>query len=161
MIDGLTVTLERLRFIGNRWVVGAHPGPYKPILPGMVLRQCNCMQPVPGTLICSGIDGLRFEECNLTNCRLPHDATRKGGLAVHVSLCSHEHPRMPGLPACAESCIHVDAHTAALEVDGRIVVDELWERSDKLLSRTPNTTGEEVVITTVAALEAAKVLEVG
>ena len=45
---------------------------------GDLISGCNLSQDAPGTEIAAGVKGLRFEGCNLTNCRLPDDAVVVG-----------------------------------------------------------------------------------
>lgn len=142
------ITMERLRLVDGVWRLGKWV-----VESGMRILRCQCMQQVSRE-ICTGIKGLTFEECNLTNAAVPGDAKVIRCLRIEKSFCSHLNPQMKDLPKCPKDCVHADAYTPAVELDGKIIADEVYVRANKLLSHTPGTTGEKVIDKTVAQLEA-------
>ena len=93
---------------------------------------CNLIQVAPHTAICTGIIGLTFTGCNLTNCDVPENAIvdNCGGYGRHKSRCSHLHPEMveKGLPVCTENCSHV-VDIDKVYVDG-VLVDATYHYRD-------------------------------
>lgn len=88
----------------------------------------------PHTPIFTGVTGLVFRDCNLTNCDLPEDAIVEGGIHCHISFCSHEHPKWidKGLTQCVANCSHVTS-VDTITIDG-VVVDTIYHHSDKEIS---------------------------
>ena len=147
--NGEHVWLERLQFVNGKWMIGEWP-----VKAGMLIERCQCMQEIAGTDICKGISKLTFKECNLTNAVTPGDAKVERSLRIEKSFCSHLNPHMKSLPECPKDCVHADAYTPAVEIDGQIIAPEVHVRSDKLMSHTPGTTGVKVVDKTEEDLEA-------
>ncbi len=95
---------------------------------GHVFTGDNFIQKEPDTPIFVGISGLKFVNCNLTNCILPVDATTEGSHPKKRSFCSHVHQRW-GLPECPENCEHV-VDTDEIIIDG-FVIDTIYSYADK------------------------------
>ena len=93
----------------------------------------NFLQLLPHTKIFEGVKGLRFVNCNLTNCDIPADAETNIQIQ-HVEWCSHLHEHFVkwGLSECAENCEHV-ADTDKITVDG-VVIDTVYHYSDKAVA---------------------------
>lgn len=100
---------------------------------GEIFEDCNLIQIAPHTAICSGITGLTFRRCNLTNCDVPEDAVIDdcGGVGRHKSRCSHLHPHFIkyGLEICESNCEHV-IDTDKVRVDGELI-DTIYHYKDK------------------------------
>lgn len=94
---------------------------------GHVFTGDNFIQQYPNTPIFEGITGLKFINCNLTNCSLPGDAITEGSHPKQRNFCSHVHPRW-GLTECIENCEHV-VDTDEIQIDG-ITVDTVYYYSD-------------------------------
>jgi len=145
--NGNIVYLEQLTEKNGKWYLGQWP-----VEDGMTIERCQCMQSTIKT-ICSGIKNLKFIECNLTNAEVPIDANVVRSLRIEKSFCSHLNPHMKDLPKCPKECIHADSYTPSVEVDGQIIADEIYVRSNKLLTRTPGSTGIKVQEKTIEDLE--------
>lgn len=94
---------------------------------GHVFYGDNFIQQYPNTEIFTGKTGLKFVNCNLTNCKLPQDAITEGSHPKQRSFCSHVHPRW-GLTECQGDCSHV-VDTDEIWIDG-IVVDTTYYYAD-------------------------------
>lgn len=88
-----------------------------------IFEDCNLMQKYPHTLICPGISGLIFRQCNLSNCNLPVDAKINdcGQVHRHKSRCSNLHPEWNLSPLCPIDCSHV-VDKDEIIIDGKTVV---------------------------------------
>jgi len=95
---------------------------------GHVFTGDNFIQQYPDTEILVGKTGLKFINCNLTNCSLPSDAITEGAHPKQRSFCSHVHSRW-GLTECIENCEHV-IDTDEVIIDG-VVVDTIYHYADK------------------------------
>lgn len=95
---------------------------------GHVFTGDDFIQEVPNTEIFIGKTGLRFINCNLTNCTLPPDAITEGSHPRQRSFCSHVHPRW-GLTECIENCEHV-IDTDEVTIDD-VVIDTTYHYADK------------------------------
>ena len=95
---------------------------------GHVFIGDNFIQQEPHTPIFVGKTGLRFINCNLTNCDLPNDVITEGSHPKQRSFCSHVHSRW-GLTECVEICEHV-TDTDEIYIDG-VVVDTIYNYADK------------------------------
>lgn len=91
----------------------------------------NFLQLLPHTKIFAGVKGLKFRNCNLTNCDLPEDAETDSCRPQHVEWCSHLHPKWvdKGLTECAENCSHV-IETDTIQIDG-VAVDTVYHYQDR------------------------------
>jgi len=94
---------------------------------GHVFTGDNFIQKEPHTPILTGKTGLKFINCNLTNCSLPGDAITEGSHPKQRSFCSHVHPRW-GLTECIEECAHV-VDTDEVIIDD-IIVDTTYHYAD-------------------------------
>lgn len=102
---------------------------------GQRFERCNFARLQPHTKIFEGITGLRFFECNLTNCDLPPDAVIEGtDCHGHIEYCGHVHPKWieKGVPDCAENCAHVTS-TDVIKVGG-VTVETVYHHSDKVVA---------------------------
>lgn len=88
----------------------------------------NFIQKNPYTLIFAGKIGLKFVNCNLTNCTLPGDAITEGSHPKQRSFCSHVHPKWE-LDMCPENCEHV-VDTDEIYIDG-VLIDKIYSYADK------------------------------
>lgn len=95
---------------------------------GHVFTGDNFIQQYPNTEILTGKTGLKFINCNLTNCSLPPDAITEGSHPKQRSFCSHVHTRW-GLTECIENCEHV-IDTDEVTIDS-VVVDTTYHYADK------------------------------
>ena len=102
--------------------------PLPNIKDGHVFTGDNFIQKDPHTSIFTGKAGLKFINCNLTNCKLPEDSTTEGSHPKQRSFCSHVHPRWE-LTECIENCEHV-IDTDEIIIDG-IVIDTIYNYADK------------------------------
>ena len=97
-----------------------------------VFIDCNIIQPIPHTAICSGITGLTFRRCNLTNCDVPGDAVIDdcGGVGRHKSRCTNLNPDYLnfGVDACEDDCVHV-IDTDEVWIDGELI-DTIYHCKD-------------------------------
>lgn len=93
---------------------------------GHVFIGDNFCQLSPHTKICEGVKGLRFVNCNLTNCDLPADAQIEYCALRHIEFCSNVRPDLIrfGLPQCPQNCSHVTS-VDSITIDG-IVVDQVY-----------------------------------
>lgn len=105
----------------------ASDNPIPDVANGHVFEGDNFIQQFPNTAIFSGKTGLKFINCNLTNCSLPSDAIVEGTFLKQRSFCSHVHPRW-GLTECIEDCEHV-VDTDEIIIDG-ITVDTIYHYAD-------------------------------
>lgn len=94
---------------------------------GHIFTGDNFIQQYPNTEIFTGITGLKFVNCNLTNCTLPGDAITDGSHPKQRSFCSHVHPRW-GLTECIENCGHV-VDIDEVIIDG-VAVDTTYHYAD-------------------------------
>ena len=90
----------------------------------------NFIQQLPNTKILEGKRGIKFINCNLTNCILPIDAVTEGAHTKQRSFCSHEHPEWD-LEPCEDECIHMVSKDE-IWIDG-ILIDTIYEYSDKVV----------------------------
>lgn len=95
---------------------------------GHVFTGDNFIQKEPNTEILAGYTGLKFINCNLTNCKLPEDAITEGTNPKQRSFCSHVHERW-GLDECVEECEHV-VDVDEIYIDG-LLVDKIYSYTDK------------------------------
>ena len=95
---------------------------------GHVFTGDNFIQKEAHTHVFIGKSGLKFINCNLTNCSLPEDAISEGSHPKQRSFCSHVHQRW-GLPECPENCEHV-VDIDEIIIDG-VVVDTIYNYADK------------------------------
>lgn len=95
---------------------------------GHVFRGDNFMQKLPNTAILVGKTGLKFINCNLTNCNLPSDAITVGSHTKQRSFCSHVHQRWD-LPECPVNCEHV-VDTDEIFIDD-VLIDTTYHYVDK------------------------------
>lgn len=95
---------------------------------GHVFMGDNFIQKDPHTLIFTDKAGLKFINCNLTNCALPGDVITEGSHPKQRSFCSHVHPKWE-LNGCVEECEHV-VNTDEIYIDG-ILVDKIYYYEDK------------------------------
>ena len=86
----------------------------------------NFLQRQPHTKIFEGKTGLRFINCNLTNCDIPADSECIGCGPKHTSFCTNLNPYLIeiGFAPCAENCAHV-TNTDSVTVDG-VLVDTIY-----------------------------------
>ncbi len=100
---------------------------------GHTFKGDNFLQLLPHTRICEGVTGLKFINCNLTNCDIPLDATHEGGTPYHVEWCSNVHPKWVdhGLTPCATVCPHV-VSVDKITIDS-VVVDQVYYYEDKVV----------------------------
>lgn len=98
---------------------------------GHVFTNDNFIQKEPNTKIFAGYTGLKFINCNLTNCTLPGDAITEGSHPKQRSFCSHVHPRWE-LDECVEECGHV-VDTDEIYIDG-MLVDKIYSYADKAVA---------------------------
>lgn len=98
-----------------------------------VFENANFSQVLPHTVVCAGITGLVFRNCNLLNCDVPADAVIESCLTVHKSFCSHLHPELieKGLPECTTECQHM-ASKEPIEVDG-VVIETIYTYEDLIV----------------------------
>lgn len=91
----------------------------------------NFLQLVPHTPILAGKTGLKFVNCNLTNCSVPVDSVFEGCRPYHTEFCSNVHPKWigHGLSPCAPNCPHV-VSTDTITIDG-VLVDTTYHYADK------------------------------
>ena len=89
---------------------------------GHVFTGDNFCQVLPHTKILIGVTGLKFINCNLTNCDVPVDAVFDGCKPYHVSFCSNEHPKFVeyGLSSCVVDCSHVFS-IDTITIDGMLL----------------------------------------
>lgn len=94
----------------------------------------NFTQLFPHTAILTGKTGIQFENCNLCNCDIPADSTRKHSPNVQLSFCSNLHPEWValGLSVCAENCEHV-IDTDSVTIDGQ-ALGTIYHYQDKIVS---------------------------
>jgi hypothetical protein len=83
--------------------------------------KCNFTQLYPDTEIGKGCKNLKFERCNLLNCKVPKDATVTKCLRIQKSFCAHLHPKWN--LSCPENCEHV-TDTNKVTIDGVVVSEE-------------------------------------
>ncbi len=97
---------------------------------GHTFNMVNFTQVSPHTIIFSGITGLTFTKCNLTNCDVPVNATIIDSPNRHREFCANIHPRWTekGLPIEVENCNHV-VDTDVITIDG-VVVDTVYHYLD-------------------------------
>ena len=83
----------------------------------------NFCQLLPHTKILAGKTGLKFVNCNLTNCDFPPDAIFQGCSPYHVSFCTNDRPKLIeyGQTPCAVDCSHITS-TDTITIDS-VVVD--------------------------------------
>jgi len=103
---------------------------------GDTLENANLTRIDPRTEIYSGITGLTFRNCNLTNCTLPADAVIERCLQTHVDFCSNLHPELAsqGLASCTVTCSHL-VSTDLVQVDG-VTVETIYHYEDAWIGRT-------------------------
>lgn len=87
---------------------------------GHVFVGDNFIQQYPDTEILVGKTGLKFINCNLTNCDLPDDTITEGSHTKQRSFCSHVHARW-GLTECEDGCEHM-VDSDEIVIDG-VVID--------------------------------------
>ena len=97
---------------------------------GHLFRGDNFIQQYPHTKIFEGKTGLKFINCNLTNCSLPEDAITEGSHPKRRSFCSHIHTKW-GLPECSKNCEHV-IDIDEIIIDG-VVIDTVYHYADKVV----------------------------
>lgn len=113
---------------------GKQPTDYIEIKNGDSIEGYNVSQDLPNTIICEGLTGLTFKNCNLLNCKIPDDAKIDDCLHRQKDFCYHEYydkikdtSTRPLLPVEEENCRHV---TDIIELDG-IVIE--YRRKDRLI----------------------------
>lgn len=92
----------------SNYSFGVRPIPDVPN--GYVFNGDNFTQLNPHTPILVGKTGLKFVNCNLTNCDPPAGSVYEGCQPKHCEFCSNMFPEFPqryGLKTCAENCEHV------------------------------------------------------
>lgn len=97
---------------------------------GHVFVGDNFIQKEPNTEILDGYTGLKFINCNLTNCKLPEDAIIEGSHPRQRSFCSHIHPEW-NLTECVEECEHM-VDVDEIYIDD-ILVDKVYYYEDKVV----------------------------
>lgn len=87
----------------------------------------NFLQLSPHTEILSGVSGLTFVNCNLTNCDIPQDAECIGCRPHHLSFCTHINPKLieRGLTECEVDCEHL-VSAEDIILDG-VVIDTIYQ----------------------------------
>jgi hypothetical protein len=98
--------------------------PIPDVANGHVFNGDNFTQLNPHTPILVGKTGLKFRNCNLTNCDPPADSSYDGCQPRHCEFCSNMNPEWIekyGLTQCSQNCIHVKS-TDTITIDG-IAVD--------------------------------------
>lgn len=100
---------------------------------GEVFENLNFTQMLPNTEIFTGVTGLVFKNCNLTNCKLPDDAKAESCLRVQIEFCSNLHPKWTdkGLSACGINCSHV-VNIDEIRIDGALI-DTIYDYEDKVV----------------------------
>lgn len=101
---------------------------------GHVFTGDNFCQLLPHTPILAGVTGLRFINCNLTNCDLPVDAVFEGCKPYHTSFCTNINPKLVeyGQVACVANCTHVvDIDTITIDT---VVVDTVYQYEHKVVT---------------------------
>lgn len=98
---------------------------------GHIFKGDNFLQLLPHTPILVGVTGLKFTNCNLTNCDIPPDAVTEGCQPRHILWCSNLHPNWIeyGLTPCTENCSHV-IEVDEVTVDG-VSLGKVYNYSDK------------------------------
>lgn len=93
----------------------------------------NFLQLHPHTKILEGKKGIKFTNCNLTNCDIPEDAVSNLGKPQHAEWCSHLHEYFVkwGLKECPENCSHV-VSTDKVTIDSQ-VIDTVYHYEDKVV----------------------------
>ena len=91
----------------------------------------NFLQLLPHTKILEGKKGIKFINCNLTNCDIPEDAVSNLGKPQHIEWCSHLRPDFVtrGLKECVENCAHM-VSVEKITIDGQ-VVDTVYQYEHK------------------------------
>ncbi len=102
-----------------------------PFEDGDTLENTNLFQLVSGTPICSGVKGLIFKCCNLTNCVPPADSVLNDCNIAQINFCSHLHPEWKGLHICSQNCPHVES-TDIITIDG-VVIETIYHYLDKAI----------------------------
>jgi hypothetical protein len=97
---------------------------------GDTIEQCNLSQILPNTSICSGITGLTFRNCNLTNCSIPEDAIVEDCNITQIDRCYHLHSELD-LAVEVDSCRHV-TEVEEVYVDS-VLVETIYTREDIVL----------------------------
>lgn len=97
---------------------------------GHEFKECNFCQLEPNTTIFSGVTGLKFIRCNLTNCTIPIDAVKESCIHRQISFCTNLNPDLTdyGLTGCATECVHM-VNKDEVWVDG-VLVDTIYEYED-------------------------------
>ncbi len=98
---------------------------------GYVFTGDNFCQLLPHAKICEGVTGLKFINCNLTNCDLPLDATCEGCKPSHIEFCSNLHLKFVeyGLTPCVLNCSHV-VSIDTITIDS-VIVDTVYHYEGK------------------------------
>ena len=94
---------------------------------GHIFNGDNFTQLNPHTPILVGKTGLKFINCNLTNCDPPEDSVYDGCQPKHCELCSNLFPKFAvkyGLKVCSENCEHV-VSSDTISIDG-VAVDTTY-----------------------------------
>ncbi len=94
---------------------------------GTVFNGVNFTRLLPHTKIFEGKTGLKFINCNLTNCDPPTDSTYEGCQPKHCEFCSNMFPEWVsrfGLAQCAQNCTHVTS-TDTITIDS-VAVDTVY-----------------------------------
>ena len=115
------------------YAFGFHPIP--DVENGHTFTGDNFTQLLPHTSILASKTGLKFVNCNLTNCDPPADSVYDGCKPKHCEFCSNLHPEWPdkyGLSQCAQNCTHV-VSTDSVTIDG-VAVDTIYHYSDKAVA---------------------------
>lgn len=97
---------------------------------GKNFLESNFCQLEPNTPIFTGISGLTFVRCNLTNCTIPADAITESCLRVQMSFCTNLRPDLMdyGLPECDVECAHM-IRKDEIWIDGNLI-ETVYEYSD-------------------------------
>ena len=87
----------------------------------------------PNTKIFAENTGLQFDSCNLCNCTIPVDSTRKFSPNIQVDFCTNLRPELVGLgyEKCAENCRHV-IDTDSVIIDGK-ALDQNYKYQDTIV----------------------------
>jgi len=100
---------------------------------GHTFTRDNFTQLISHTPILVGKTGLKFINCNLTNCDLPSGSITQGCSPYHVSFCTNINPKLIeyGQTSCAKNCTHV-IQVDTITIDS-VVVDTHYIYEHKVM----------------------------
>ncbi len=96
---------------------------------GDTFVECHLEQARRDTAIFVGVKNLTFEQCNLKNAVVPHDAIVKGGLVIKKHMCSNIHTDLVDqglLPPEPVDCPH-SIFVEGVEIDDKTAVAPYYE----------------------------------